>query len=72
MPIIDKEVIGEASGKSNEPLILPISELFEQRIQRNIDQYGDSVWMVWHKLITVPPQNPVCMNSRSSSDYKLI
>jgi len=45
MPIIDKEVIGEASGKSNEPLILPISELFEQRIQRNIDQYGDSVWM---------------------------
>jgi len=44
MPIIDNELIGEGSGETSD-LSVPISELFEQTIQKNIEQYGDSVWM---------------------------
>ena len=49
MPIIDNELIGEGSGETSD-LSVPISELFEQTIQKNIEQYGDSVWMVKYTL----------------------
>jgi len=53
MPIIDKEVISEVNGEVIEPISVPISELFEQTIRRNIDKYGDSVWMVRYTLFEI-------------------
>lgn len=46
MPVTDKELVSNTPFENLKHPNVGISEFFTNRIQQNITQYGDGIWMV--------------------------